>query len=109
MLDYILAAIGGVLCILLGIANIKGKLASIHFYHRSRVSEEDAAPFGKLMGAGTIICGVGLIGYGALSLIADFAEIAILATVGDVCLYAGLIIGLPIGFYAMKKYNKGVF
>lgn len=57
----------GVVCILLGVSNMRGNISSLHFYHRYRVSEEDRMPFGKKVGIGTILCGCGIIVFSVLS------------------------------------------
>ena len=51
----------GVILIVIGITNYRGNISSIHSYHRHRVKDEDVKPFGRLMGSGTIIIGVGVI------------------------------------------------
>ena len=47
---FIVSALVGVVCIVLGISNMKGNISSLHSYHRSRVSEEDRIPFGRMVG-----------------------------------------------------------
>ena len=37
----------GVICIVLGIINMRGNISSIHSYHRRRVAKENILPFGK--------------------------------------------------------------
>lgn len=44
---FIVTFIIGVVCIILGISNMRGNISSLHSYHRHRVSEEDRIPFGK--------------------------------------------------------------
>jgi hypothetical protein len=56
---FVVTALVGIVCIVLGISNMKGNISSLHSYHRSRVSEEDRIPFGKKVGLGTIIIGAG--------------------------------------------------
>ena len=58
---FIVSALVGIVCIVLGVSNMKGNISSLHSYHRNRVSEEDRIPFGKKVGLGTIIIGVGII------------------------------------------------
>lgn len=69
------------------ILNMRGNIASIHWYHRQRVTEKDRRPFGKLVGLGTMVIGVSLVVFGALSFAAD----------------------LGLSFFAMIQYNKGIF
>lgn len=108
MEDIVLLIIG-VVCILIGISNRKGNLSLLHSYHRKRVSEEDRLPFGKLVGLGMIVIGAALILAGALTYIAGSLQADAWAVVSEVVLIAGLVIGLGISFYAMKKYNGGIF
>ena len=57
----------GVVCIILGISNMRGNISSLHSYHRHRVSEEDRIPFGKQVGLGIIIVGISIIVFSVLS------------------------------------------
>ena len=99
----------GIVCIILGISNMRGNISSLHSYHRNRVSEEDRIPFGKQVGLGTIIVGIGIIIFGILSSVALYIENNIFVLVGTAFLILGIIIGLVISFRAMMKYNKGIF
>ena len=99
----------GALIIALGISNMRGNISSIHSYHRQRVTEENVKPFGRLMGLGTLIIGVAVALYGVLFLIFEFTGCVPLVIVGTVLLIASIIAGLAISFYAMKKYNGGIF
>ena len=109
MIEAIVAAIIGILCIVLGISNMKGNISLLHSYHRNRVSEEDRRPFGKKVGLGTVICGGGLCLMGIFQGIAYFSEKSIFSIIGSVLLVICLVIGLVISFAAMRKYNKGIF
>ena len=51
----------GALIIVIGIRNLKGDVATLHRYHRKRVSEEDLLPFGRKIGTGTVIIGCAVI------------------------------------------------
>ena len=99
----------GVVCIVLGISNMRGNISSLHSYHRSRVSEEDRIPFGKQVGLGIIIVGIGIIVFSVLSSITLYTENDIFILVGTAVLIIGIILGLAISFRAMIKYNKGIF
>ena len=109
MSSYIGALIVGVICIILGISNMRGNISSLHRYHRHRVAEEDRVPFGKAVGCGTVICGVALMAFGVLSGIAEKSTDKAITFVGTAILALGLAIGLGITFWAMIKYNKGIF
>ena len=99
----------GIICIVLGIQNMKGNISSLHSYHRNRVSEEDKLPFGRLVGIGTIISGISIILYGLFLLLSELFNREIFTVIGTVFMISGLVIGLGISFYAMKKYNRGIF
>ena len=109
MAGYIVSFLVGVICIVLGISNMRGNISSLHSYHRHRVSEEDRIPFGKLVGLGTIIIGIGIIIFSVLSAVTMYTENNIFIFVGTAFLIVGIIVGLIISFKAMIKYNKGIF
>ena len=109
MAGNIVTFLVGVVCIVLGISNMRGNISSLHSYHRSRVSEEDRIPFGKQVGLGTIIVGIGIIVFSVLSSVTLYTENDIFILVGTAVLILGIILGLVISFRAMIKYNKGIF
>ena len=109
MAGNIVTFLVGVVCIVLGISNMRGNISSLHSYHRHRVSEEDRIPFGKQVGLGTIIVGIGIIVFSLLSSVTLYTENDIFTLVGTVFLIIGIILGLVISFRAMIKYNKGIF
>ena len=109
MVGGIVTFIVGVICIVLGVSNMRGNISSLHSYHRHRVSEEDRAPFGKQVGLGTVIIGAGILIYSVLSAITLYTENNIFISVGTAILIAGIIIGLIMSLRAMIKYNKGIF
>jgi len=106
---FIVTALVGVVCIVLGISNMKGNISSLHSYHRSRVSEADRIPFGKKVGIGTIIIGVAIIVFSGLSAVTLYTDNEMFTLIGTGILIAGIIVGLVISFKAMIKYNKGIF
>lgn len=108
-MDNLFTFILGVVFIVLGIMNRKGNISMLHSYHRSRVSEEDILPFGKLVGLGTIIIGISLMLMGALSFVSHTLQEEIYLFIGIGIMIVGLVAGLIISFYAMIKYNKGIF
>ena len=99
----------GVVFIVLGISNMRGNISTLHSYHRHRVSEEDRIPFGKQVGLGTIIIGIGIIIFSVLSAVNLYTENNIFTIIGTVVLIVGIIVGLIMSFKAMIKYNKGIF
>ena len=109
MTESIIPILVGIICIFLGMKNMKGDISSIHSYHRHRVSEENRVAFGKMVGIGTIIAGASVILYGVISSISFITENDIFVFIGIAVLAIGMIVGLGISFYAMKKYNNGIF
>ena len=99
----------GILIAVLGIINMTGNISSLHWYHRQRVTEENRKSFGKLVGLGTLIIGFAMIVFGALFLIFEQTQIEALVIIGTVELIVSIIVGMIISFYAMKKYNGGIF
>ncbi|MBQ6714404.1 MAG: hypothetical protein IJN15_02520 [Clostridia bacterium] len=109
MFGFIVAFLVGVMCVAIGISNMKGNISMLHSYHRKRVAEEDRIPFGKKVGIGTVIIGISVMICSVLSIIAIYTEKAIFNNIGMIILAIGLIAGIGISFYAMIKYNKGIF
>ena len=109
MAGNIVAFLAGVVCIVIGISNMRGNISTLHSYHRHRVSEEDRIPFGKQVGLGTMIVGIGLIIFSVLSTVTLYTENNIFILIGTVVLIVGIVAGLIISFKAMIKYNKGIF
>ena len=99
----------GIIVSVLGIINMTGNISSLHRYHRHRVTEENKKPFGKLVGLGTLIIGLAMIVFGILFFIFEKTQLQALMIVGEVQLIVGIIVGLALNFYAMKKYNGGIF
>ena len=109
MIEFLIMAGMGVLVSVLGIINMTGNISSLHSYHRARVSEKDKKPFGKLVGLGTLIIGVSIIIFGALLYAFEETGLEILSIIGVTQMIVCLVVGLTISFYAMKKYNGGIF
>ena len=99
----------GLVAVVLGIINMTGNISSVHEYHRKRVSEEDRKPFGRLVGFGTVLIGAAVMIFGAFLFAFEKTGIQSLMIIGNVALLAGMVAGLAISFYAMKKYNSGIF
>ena len=108
-MEGIVSVIIGIVLIFIGILNRKGNISLLHSYHRKRVSEADILPFGKMIGLGTIIIGAGLIIGGGLSLVALYLGQEIYTYISYAVLGVGFVSGMGIIFYAMFKYNKGIF
>lgn len=109
MESIIIPIIVGILICIMGIANMKGNLSTLHYYHRHRVQEKDKKPFGRLVGAGTFLIGLALIAYVGFSYLTDLKQNSVYETIGTGIIVVALVVGLGVSFYAMKKYNKGIF
>ena len=99
----------GIFITVLGFSNMKGNISSIHWYHRKRITEENRLPFGRMIGLGTIICGISIVILGCFSFVAEKTQIDLFSIIGAVIVVVGLVIGLALSLYAMIKYNKGIF
>ena len=99
----------GILVSILGIINMTGNISSLHWYHRQRVTEENRKPFGKLVGLGTLIIGLSMIVFGILFLIFEQTQLQAFVVIGVIELIVSIIVGMFVIFYAMKKYNGGIF
>ena len=99
----------GILVSILGIINMTGNISSLHWYHRQRVTEENRKPFGKLVGLGTLIIGLSMIVFGILFLIFEQTQLQAFVVIGVIELIVSIIVGMLVSFYAMKKYNGGIF
>ena len=109
MESYAISFIVGIICVMLGISNMRGNIFSLHSYHRHRVSEADKLAFGKKVGFGTVLCGISVMAFGALGALALYTKNQTFYYAGMAVLIAGLAIGLGVSFLAMIKYNKGFF
>ena len=96
----------GILLIPLGIMNVKGNISSIHWYNRTRITEETRPKYGKLMGSATIILGEGLIIASILNIV---FKTELVALIGAIIACAAAVVGVVIMLYAQIKYNKGIF
>ena len=88
---------------------MQGDISTLHSYHRARVREEDVKPFGRLVGIGTLIIGGSVALFSILQAITILTGMDIYTIIGTFILFVCLTVGMIITFYAMKKYNGGVF
>ena len=108
MFGGIISIIVGVVCIGIGLLNMRGNISMLHSYHINNIKEEDKKPFGKLVGIGMIIVGLSLIGYGALFIVYESNPEKLYMDLANIVLIVGLVIGLVISLFAIKKYNKEI-
>lgn len=99
----------GFLIFVIGFFNMKGDISTVHWYHRKRITEENKLSFGKIIGLGTIICGISIIIFGCLNFVAEKTQTEWFITIGSVIAIIGVIVGIFISFYAIIKYNKSIF
>ena len=93
--------LGIVLCVL-GAVNFTGNISTIHSYNRLHVREEDVPKYGKIMGTGTMIIGVGM-------LAGEGVEAAGSPFPSEFVMIPALIIGVGLMMYGQFRYNGGLF
>ena len=108
MASIITAIVGIVICVL-GVVNMMGNISSLHSYHRHRVTPENVKLFGKLVGLGTLIVGASVLVFSALELVHNLTGKEVYTLIGTAIMLPGIIAGIAVSFYAMKKYNGGIF
>ena len=104
----VISIVCGIVCLVIGILNMRGNVSMMHSYHVNNISPENIRPFGRLVGIGMIITAVTLAIYGALFIPAEITKDSIYTIIANVILVVGLVIGLGISLYAIKKYNKKI-
>ena len=110
MLEIVVVYLVGLAVIFLGVLAFKGNVKYLHSYHVKRVTEENKKPFCLLVGIGHTIIGLFIIIANVFTTIAFVkGASATFTTLSNVIALAGLVIGFAICFYAMIKYNKGIF
>lgn len=92
----------GILMILIGVFNLKGNIASIHWYNRRKVSKENQLPYCRLHGFGCVIIGASMI-------VSAIAQALGSIELGGLITLTGVTIGFALMLYAQFKYNKGIF
>ena len=109
MPEFLTTLLIGIVLIVIGIINMTGNVSMLHRYHTKRVSEENKKPFGRLVGTGTAIIGAALMVFGSLMYAFERTQNPAFSVAGTVILIVFLVVGLGISFFAMIKYNKGIF
>ncbi len=100
--NFISLTILGLIFCVIGFANIKGDISTIHWYNRRKITEDNRHQYGKCVGIGMIIIGVTIIISALLDII--FTEISL-----EALNLLGVIVGLGFVIYGQIKYNKGIF
>lgn len=96
-----LLSLGAIIAVL-GIFNMSGNIASIHWYNRRKVTKENQKAYCLVVGLGTPVIGLGLI-------IAGIMQALVSAEASSVLMVIGLVIGLVLILYGQFKYNRGIF
>jgi len=92
----------GAIIAMLGIFNMSGNIASIHWYNRRKVTKENQKAYCFVVGLGTLIIGASL-------MIAGIIQALVSAEISSVLMVIGLVIGLVLILYGQFKYNRGIF
>lgn len=100
--EYSFPFLLGILILALGIFNMKGNIASIHWYNRRKVTKENQKPYCRLVGLGTVVIGVATACFAVLESIFQAEWVAYIEA-------GGILVGLVFICYAQFKYNKGLF
>lgn len=100
----------GLVFVVLGAFNLKGNIASIHWYNRRKVTRENQLPYCRLVGLGTVIIGVAmLLAAAAQIILAHFIGDDAAILLGGAITLAGIAVGIVLILIAQFKYNKGIF
>ncbi|MBQ7338692.1 MAG: helix-turn-helix transcriptional regulator [Clostridia bacterium] len=92
----------GAILTALGIFNMRGNIASIHWYNRRKVTKENQKAYCLIVGLGTLIVGISLIAAGLVQALIGIEPSALI-------MVGGILVGLVLILYAQFKYNKGLF
>lgn len=92
----------GIILTVLGIFNMRGNIASIHWYNRRKVSKEDQRAYCRTVGLGTLIIGLCL-------LVAGVVQAFISIEASSFIMVGGILVGVGLILYAQIRYNKGLF
>ena len=92
----------GAIIAALGIFNLRGNIASIHWYNRRKVTKENQLTYCRCVGLGTLIVGLSMI-------ISGIVQAFVGIEAGGIIIIVGFMVGLSLIVYAQFKYNKGIF
>jgi len=103
MSQFIIHSLCGFLFLYLGWRIWKKEaITLIHWYHYTRVKEEDKAAYTEEMGKSIIFIGIGL-------LLSGLIDLVLQTSIGWWLLIAFMIIGFIKIYRAQRKYNGGLF
>lgn len=92
----------GIILVILGIFNLKGNIATVHWYNRRKVTQENQKAYCLFIGLGTLVIGIAM-------LVAGIIQVFLSAQAGAYVILTGIVVGLSLMLYAQLKYNKGIF
>ena len=100
--EYLFPFLLGLLFSALGIFNMCGNIATIHWYNRRKVKKEDQKAYCLAIGLGTLIVGIGTIFFSVLFSVfpAAWVEYSALTII---------LLGFVLMLYAQFRYNRGLF
>lgn len=100
--EYLFPFLIGLLISALGIFNMCGNIATIHWYNRRKVKKEDQKAYCLAMGLGTLIMGIGILLFSVLFSVfpAAWVEYSALTII---------LLGFVLMLYAQFRYNRGLF
>lgn len=100
--EYLTLIALGVMLIILGAFNLKGNIATVHWYNRRKVTKENQLPYCRLVGWGTLVIGAAMV-------ISAVVQAMISIEAGAYIIMVGIVTGLTLILTAQFKYNKGLF
>lgn len=92
----------GAILVALGIFNMCGNIASIHWYNRRKVTKENQKAYCLFVGLGTLVIGFSLIAAG-------IAQVWIGEEMSACVMVGGILTGLVLILFTQFKYNRGLF
>ena len=100
-MEHFVLLILGIFLSIVGVVNMQGNVGTIHAYNRRRVRGEDIPKYGRAVGAGTLVIGIGLVLAFAAMLWCEAAAPYIIGLT--------FAAGLALIVYGQIKYNHGFF
>ena len=100
--EYLFPFVLGIFLSALGIFNMCGNIATVHWYNRRKVKKEDQKAYSRAMGIGTLLTGIGTMLFSVLFSLfpAAWVEYGALTMI---------LLGFAVMLYAQFRYNRGLF
>ena len=109
MKEILALVVLGIVLIVIGILNMRGNISTLKRRHRKRVAPADLKPFAMLIGIGTLVIGIGVLLMALFTFLSESMGNSSFISIGAGFLIVTAAIGLILQFYAMIKYNHGIF